>query len=274
MDFVKVEGCGNDFVCVRNAERWLESRAALAKAICDRRRGIGADGLMLLVPDAAADGRMIFMNPDGSESLTCGNALRCAAMLLAKDRSQRSLRIYSGSEVRHCEVLEDNGEVARVRVSMGRARLERGEVPMTGPAGRVINEAFPLQGESFRITALSLGNPHVVHFVSDTAAVDVARWGAAIEGDARFPQRTNVEFVQRLSATRLRQRTYERGVGETKACGSGACASVIAGVLTGQTERCVSVELLGGELEVSWPAEEAEVLLTGPARREFTGRWH
>lgn len=274
MDFVKVEGCGNDFVCVRDGARWLASAPELARAICDRQRGIGSDGLMLLLDCDDADARMVFVNPDGSESATCGNALRCAAMLVAERLRRRQVRIQSGGEVRTCEVLEDNGELARVRVSMGLARLERALVPMTGPAGRAIDEPFAVSGESFRITALSLGNPHCVMFVPDVGAAEVKGLGALIESDPRFPERTNVEFVEVISRTQLRQRTFERGVGETKACGSGACASVIAGVLTGRTERSASVELQGGTLHIEWPSEEAEVLLTGPARREFTGRWH
>ncbi len=274
MDFVKVEGCGNDFVCVLEGARWLEDASRLARAICDRERGIGADGLMLLLDSDDADARMVFVNPDGTESATCGNALRCAAMLVAQRLQRRTLRIQSGGEARTCAVLEDNGAIARVRVSMGLARLERGLVPMVGPAGRAIDEPMAIGGESLRITALSLGNPHCVLFVPDVNTADVQRLGALIERDPRFPQRTNVEFVEVLSRTQLRQRTFERGVGETKACGSGACASVIAGVLTGRTERNASVELQGGMLEVAWPSEHAEVLLTGPVRRDFTGRWH
>ncbi len=280
MEFLKLEGCGNDFVCVDaaalvgSAHAMLQSAdyAALAQRLCHRHNGIGADGLMILAPDAQADAAMIFLNPDGSVSATCGNALRCAALVLAERLGRSTVRIRSGTEVRECCVLERSGNSAQVRCSMGRVELERSRIPMLGVPGRVIDERFEERAAvALRITALSLGNPHCVVFVDNTEVAALATLGLAIETDPRFPQRTNVEFVQVLSRTRLRQRTWERGVGETAACGSGACASVVAGVLNGHCERRASVELRGGVLGVEWLADHAEVLLTGPARLVFRG---
>lgn len=289
MEFLKLEGCGNDFVCVEAALAPSVDRAALARALCDRHFGVGADGLMLLEPDDEADGAMVFLNPDGSDSATCGNALRCAAMVLAERFGRCDVSIRSGREVRACTVIERSGSAARVRVSMGRVVLERSCIPMLGQAGHVVEEPFVLQAglatpqsttstggalpSALRITALSLGNPHCVVFVDEARTAPVSLLGSSIETDPRFPERTNIEFTQVLSRTRLLQRTWERGVGETPACGSGACASVVAGVLTGRCERRTTVELQGGMLEVEWPALEAEVQLTGPARLVFRGIW-
>ncbi len=283
LPFVKMHGCANDYVVIDATQAAPEDPAQLARDVADRRRGVGSDGLLLALPAADADLRMRMFNPDGSEAEMCGNGLRCLVLFAVRrglvDRAT-DLRIETGAGVLGASIVAtsdgaaptDLGPAADVAVDMGLPRLERSQIPMAGADGRVIDEALIVPGARVAVTAVSMGNPHAVVFVDDVVGAPVEVIGAAIENHEAFPQRTNVEFVQVISPTELRQRTWERGVGETLACGTGACAAAVAAALTGRTGHEVSVQLLGGTLHIRW--DEAEgVRMTGPAIEVYEGRW-
>ncbi|MBI1756493.1 MAG: diaminopimelate epimerase [Fimbriimonas ginsengisoli] len=268
--FAKMHGIGNDFVIldtIRDAtpERdWTE----FSSRVCDRRFGIGADGLILVELGKAAPYRMRMFNPDGSESEMCGNGVRCVARLLHEHGHTRApkLDVETGAGVLGLEPLLDG----RVRVDMGVARLTRGEIGMTGPAGeRFVDQ--PVAGE-IKGTAVSMGNPHLVIFVDDVQAVDLKHLGPKLEHSPLYPHRTNVHFVQVVSPGRLVQRTWERGAGATLACGTGACASAVASRLArGGASRTI-VRLPGGDLEIE-VGDDFHVHMTGAASLAFEGVW-
>jgi diaminopimelate epimerase len=275
LPFTKMQGCGNDYVYVDGFHHPVADPVSLAKAISDRRFGVGSDGLILALPSTKADFRMRMWNLDGSESEMCGNGLRCVAKfayergLVAK---KASLRVETGAGVLGVELHLKGGSVDSATLDMGPPRLERGEIPMVGKPGRVVDEPLAVNGETLRVTAVSMGNPHAVTFVASTERAPVATLGPLVERHAAFPRRTNAHFVEVLGPTEVRQRTWERGSGETHACGTGACAVTVAGVLTGRTGRDLTLHLLGGDLHVRWP-EHGHVFLTGPCVEVFEGRW-
>jgi len=270
---VKMHGLGNDFVIFDGLRATLPGApAGLAPRICDRHFGVGADGLVLIGPSAQADIRMRIFNPDGSEAEMCGNAIRCVARYVYERGYVRDVRIRveTLAGVVECRLMVWNGRVIAVRVDMGVPRLERAEIPMTGPPGQVVEEPLAVAGTTMGVTAVSMGNPHAVVFVEDVEAIDLATVGPAIENHPAFPRRTNVEFVQILGPRELRVRVWERGAGATLACGTGACAAVVAGALAGRSGRQATVHLPGGDLEVAW-ATEGHVYMTGPAEEVFEG---
>ncbi|WP_334110569.1 diaminopimelate epimerase [Thermodesulfitimonas autotrophica] len=271
--FLKMHGLGNDFVVVK-ADSVPEQPDTLARVVCDRHFGVGADGLVFILPSEKADLRMRIFNPDGSEAEMCGNAIRCVAKYAYESGMVRktALRVETGAGILMPRLHLAGERVATVEVDMGEPVLERGAIPMDGPPGCVINELLTVAGESFRVTAVSFGNPHCVIFVSDVAAVDLAALGPKIEHHPAFPRRTNVEFVQVLDPERIRVRVWERGAGATLACGTGACAAAVAGALNGLTGRQVRVGLPGGELFIRWAADN-HVYMTGPAAAVFAGEW-
>jgi len=275
LPFAKMHGCANDYVVVDAIRHPVEDPAALARAVCDRRRGVGGDGLLLALPSDVAGVRMRMFNPDGTEAEMCGNGLRCL-VLFATSRGLvgggADVAVETGAGVLSASVCSVDGGAASIRLEMGAPRLERESMPMVGAPGRVIAEPLEVAGRAYEVTAVSMGNPHVVLFVEDTEAAALEAIGPAIERHSAFPRRTNVELVQVLSRTAVRQRTWERGVGETLACGTGACAVAVAGVLTGRTGREVTVHLRGGDLHVRWD-EAGGVQLTGPAVEVFGGTW-
>lgn len=276
MKFTKMHGAGNDYVYIDGAAEAIDDPAALARAVSDRNFGIGGDGLILILPSAVADVRMRIFNPDGSEAEMCGNGLRCVAKY-AYDHGlvpRLTMTVETGAGLLPVELFANPaGRVERVRVNMGRPRLTRGEIPMAGPAAeQVIDDELTVLDRIFRITCVSMGNPHCVIFVDDVATFPVALYGAAIENHPLFPRRTNVEFVQVLSPGEVRQRTWERGAGETLACGTGASAVTVAGLLTGRTGGRLLNHLAGGDLELAWDGS-GEVFMTGPAAEVFTGEY-
>jgi len=276
MKFVKMHGAGNDYVYVNGFEETPADPAALAREISDRHFGIGSDGLILILPSAVADVRMRMFNADGSEAEMCGNGVRCVAKF-AYDHglsAKRELRVETGDGVKTLQLFLDSaGKVERVRVDMGEPRLKRGQIPMSGdPDARVVDEELMIDGYPFRITCVSMGNPHCVTYVDKLDDFPVARFGPAIEHHPLFPRRINVEFVEILSRNEVRQRTWERGAGETLACGTGASAVVVAGVLCGRTDRVLRNCLRGGTLELEWTAG-GPVLMTGPAVEVFSGEY-
>ena len=276
LPFAKMHGCGNDYVVVDGFHHDVEDPAALARAVCDRRFGVGSDGLLLALPGESHPLRMRMFNVDGSEAEMCGNGLRCLVKF-ALDRRlvdyAESGEVETGAGVLAYEIQPAVGSPIReVTIDMGAPRLERADIPMVGPAGQVLDEALEAGDETLRVTAVSMGNPHAVSFVSDVEGWPLERVGPLVENHEAFPSRTNAEFVEVVSPTEVRQRTWERGCGETLACGTGACAVVVAGVLTDRTEREVRVRLRGGDLMVRWD-ERGHVLKRGPAVEVFEGNW-
>jgi len=274
--FTKMQGLGNDYLLldgVREAPPAGEL-GALARALCDRHFGVGADGVILALPSRVADFRMRILNADGSEAEMCGNGVRLLAKYLY-ERSytrQRDLEIETGAGLIRLRVRVRGGQVTAVRVDMGEPRLARAEIPMRGAeAPRVVGERLRVGGRRLEITALSMGNPHCVIFVPDVQRAPVGELGPQIERHDLFPRRTNVEFVQVMGEGELAMRVWERGAGETLACGTGASAALVAAHLNGLASRRAVVHLPGGDLEVHWNPEDGHVFIEGPAVEVFVG---
>jgi len=280
--FVKMHGIGNDYVFVDCfAQPVPDDPAALARRVSDRHFGIGGDGLILILPSQVADARMWMFNADGSEAEMCGNGIRCVAKYLYDHGLCRreSLHVETGAGVLSLDLEIDRGRTRRVRVDMGVPALEPNEIPTTLPgdpsrAGSPVVEAeLEVAGQTLRVTCVSMGNPHAVTFVDRVTDHHVLELAPKIEVDPHFAHRTNAEFVEVISPTEVRMRVWERGSGETLACGTGATAVCVAGVLAGRTERKVLVRLLGGDLEIDW-ADNQHAYMTGPAVEVFTGEWN
>ncbi|MFZ5651659.1 MAG: diaminopimelate epimerase [Bacillota bacterium] len=278
MRFLKVHGLGNDFVLVDAREEKAlpadrEGLAELAVRVCHRNFGVGADGLVLVREAADADIYMQIFNSDGSEAEMCGNVIRCVARYVHEKGQVRgnSLRIKTLAGIMVPEILTDNGRVVSVRVDMGAPVLERSIIPMKGDPGLVVSEPLRVGNNTFTVTAVSMGNPHCVIFVKDVDKVPLNIWGRKIETHPAFPRKTNVEFVQVISRSEVAMRVWERGAGYTMACGTGACAVVVAGVLNGCTGRIVKVNVEAGPLHVEWKEENNRVYMTGPAEIVFSG---
>lgn len=281
MNFLKVHGLGNHFVLVdareaRELPEGFEELAGLAVKICDRNFGVGADGLVLLKQAEDADVYMQIFNSDGSEAEMCGNAIRCAARYLYEKGLARgnSLRIKTLAGIMVPEIISMGGREIMVRVDMGEPVLERKLIPMIGDPGMVVGEPLEWEGNSFRVTAVSMGNPHCVIFTGDVEKVPLTLWGPGIENHPSFPGKTNVEFVQVLNRGEVYMRVWERGAGPTLACGTGACACVVACILNGLTDRTVRVLLKAGHLHIEWKEENNRVYMTGPAEVVFRGEYY
>ncbi|MHC4938164.1 MAG: diaminopimelate epimerase [Planctomycetota bacterium] len=270
MKFTKMHGAGNDYVYVDAFDESVADAAALARAVSDRHKAIGSDGLILLGPSDSADVRMEMYNADGSRAQMCGNGIRCLAHL-ARDHGRVAgpvVAVETDCGIKEVELLD-----GAARVAMGAPSFDPASLPVELPGPRVIEHELAVIDKTLAITCVSMGNPHAVVYVDDVDGFDVAHYGAALENSPLFPERTNVEFVQVLAPNRVRQRTWERGSGETLACGTGACAVCVAGVATGRSERTIHNELRGGELLLEWPDDEASVIMTGPVATAFTGEW-
>ncbi len=276
MKFTKMHGAGNDYVYVDCFSQDPPPDAeGLARRMADRHTGVGGDGLILICPSERADAEMRMYNADGSYSEMCGNGIRCVAKYVYEHGLCRKpkLTIDSAGKLLTLELTIESGLVERVRVNMGEPILEVAKVPTLLPGPTAVNKPLDAGGQLFGVTALSMGNPHCVVFVEDASDDLVLGIGPKIENDPAFPNRVNVEWVEVLAPDRVKQRTWERGSGETLACGTGAAAVCVAGVLTGRTQRRVMVELLGGELELEWNEADNHVYMTGPAVEVFSGDW-
>jgi diaminopimelate epimerase len=286
MRFTKMHGLGNDYVyvdCVRGPAP--HDPVALSRSISDRHFGVGSDGLILICPSERADARMRMFNADGSEGEMCGNGVRCVAKYLYDHGLARRnpLRIETGRGVLTLRVEADGGEVQCVTVDMGEPILEAERIPTTLPGPRVVDHPLtPLAGrgpwaEEFgldpRVTCVSMGNPHAVLYCRDVAKVSLEGVGPALENAPAFPNRVNVQFVQVQTPREVTMRTWERGSGATLACGTGACAVAVAGVLTGRTQRRLTAHLPGGDLQLHWSEADGHVYMTGPAVEVFAGEW-
>lgn len=274
--FTKMHGAGNDYVyvdCFQQAPP--EHIPELARRIADRHAGVGGDGLILIGPSDVADVRMRMFNADGSEAEMCGNGVRCVAKYVYEHGIARNhlLKVETQRGVLMLELFASGGRVDRVRVNMGPPILEAAKIPTTLAGNPVIDAELPLDDRTLRVSSVSMGNPHCILFVEALTDELVLGLGPTIETHASFPQRVNVEFVQVLSPTEVRQRTWERGSGETMACGTGAAAVCVAGVLAGRTDRDLLVHLPGGDLALQWREQDNHVMMTGPAVEVFTGQW-
>ncbi len=277
MHFTKVHGLGNDFVLVNCLEeKNLPDYAKLAKAVCDRNFGVGADGLVLILPAEmpGADIKMRIFNSDGSEPEMCGNAIRCFGKYVYEKGivPKTTINVETLGGMRIPRLILENGMVTGVRVDMGEPQLERALIPMEGPEGRVINETIKVDGREFAVTCVSMGNPHCITFVDKIAEQEVREWGPKLETHPLFPRKTNVEFVQVLSPTEVNMQVWERGAGPTLACGTGACGTAVAAALNNKTGRKVTVRLAGGDLLIEW-ADDNHVYMTGPATEVFEGEY-
>jgi diaminopimelate epimerase len=275
MRFIKMHGIGNDYVYVDCFRESVSNPEQLAVRISDRHTGVGGDGLILIMPSERADVRMRMFNADGSEAQMCGNGIRCLAKYVYESGISRQpeITVETLAGVLSLQLMTTGpGTVDRVKVNMGRPRLRRQDIPMRGEGHQVVGEKLAVGDREFAVTCVSMGNPHCVVYVEEVAQFAVSHFGPLLEHHPQFPQRTNVEWVEWLNRREIRQRTWERGSGETLACGTGACAATVASVLNGKTERCVTVHLLGGDLEVEW-ADDEQVYMTGPAAEVFRGEW-
>ncbi|MCK8827906.1 diaminopimelate epimerase [Natroniella acetigena] len=278
MKFTKMHGLGNDFVIVNLLEEKLTNLGQLAREICDRHFGVGADGLVLVLPAEKdeADFRMRIFNPDGSEPEMCGNAIRCFAKYLYErkltDKTKVKVETLAGIIIP--ELIIEAGQVEVVKVDMGQPRLKSQEIPMAGVEQKqVVKQPLEVAGQEYEITAVSMGNPHCVIFVDQVDDFPVSEVGPLIEKHSLFPVKTNVEFIEVVNSDELKMRVWERGAGVTLACGTGACASTVAAILNQLTDREVMVHLLGGDLLIEWAEDNNHVYMTGPAEEVFVGEW-
>ncbi|PWK12808.1 diaminopimelate epimerase [Tumebacillus permanentifrigoris] len=276
MKFTKMHGLGNDFAVVAEFLSIPEQVATVAKNVCDRHFGVGADGLVFILPSEQADFRMRIFNADGTESEQCGNAVRCVGKYLYDSgmTTATQVTLQTGAGLQTLDLVVENGVVTRVTVDMGEPKLAAAEVPTTLVGEQVVQHPIETQsGQPYKFTAVSMGNPHAVIFVEALEEVDLHHVGPQIETHAYFPRKTNVEFVEVHTPTDVTMHVWERGCGETLACGSGACSVVVAGVLTGHTEREVTVHLKGGDLQIVWSAADNRVYMTGPAVKVYEATW-
>ncbi|MBI5863776.1 MAG: diaminopimelate epimerase [Planctomycetes bacterium] len=276
--FTKMHGLGNDYVYVELFSQTVADPASLARAVSDRHRGVGSDGLILIAPPDGADAhvRMIMFNADGSRAQMCGNGVRCVAKYAYDHRLARAnpMRVQTDRGVLVLDLATDeSGLVRQVRVDMGAPILDPRKIPVARPGAQVVAARMDFGGLNFETTCVSMGNPHAVIYVDDLAAVPLADWGPRIERSPLFPERVNVHFVRVESPTHARMITWERGTGPTQACGTGASAVGVAGVLTRRTQRQLTASLPGGDLLIEWNESDGHVFMTGPATEVFSGVW-
>ena len=274
MKFTKMHGTGNDYIYINGFEEKLENPSEAAVKLSDRRFGIGSDGLILILPSDVADCRMEMFNADGSIGKMCGNGIRCVAKyvydrgLVKKD----VLRAETRSGVKTLQLRVEDGKVASVRVNMGQPELDPEKIPVLFSKDRMVDEeVYTPSGNVWRVTCVSMGNPHAVIFVDDVEGLNLPAIGPEMEKHAMFPERANIEFAQVTGPHEVQMRVWERGSGETLACGTGACACAVASVLTGKADRDVTVHLRGGDLHVFWDPDTDDVYMEGPAAFVFDG---
>ena len=276
MYFTKMHGLGNDYVYVNCFAEYVREPGELARLVSRRHFGIGADGLILICPSEKADFRMEIYNADGSRAEMCGNGIRCLAKYVYEHgmTEKKELQIETPAGIRSLWLKTEGNRVEQVTVDMGYPVLQADKIPIISENSRVIQEKITIHQTEYRMTGVSMGNPHAVVYVKRVKGIDISRMGPEFEYHGRFPRRINVEFAEVLGRNRIRVRVWERGAGETLACGTGACAAVVASVLNDLTERQVSVQLEGGELTVLWSSDDGKVYMTGPAETVYDGEIH
>jgi diaminopimelate epimerase len=276
MRFTKMHGIGNDYVYISTFDQPPPvDPTRLAVAVSDRHFGIGGDGLIFIMPSERADARMRMFNADGSEGEMCGNGVRCVAKYLHDHglTHDRQVTVETGRGILTLDLEVSGGRVERVRVDMGPPIFDSQRIPTLLPGNPPINAAIEVDDRAVVVTSVSMGNPHAVLYVADVPAFPLESLGPKLERHPAFPQRVNVHVVEVLAPGEVRMRTWERGSGMTLACGTGACAVCVAGVLTGRSDRTILAHLPGGDLEISWPDDHASVFMTGPATEVFSGEW-
>lgn len=276
MRFTKMHGIGNDYLfvdCFANPAP--SDPARVARQISDRHFGVGSDGLILIRPSQVADARMQMFNADGSEAQMCGNGIRCLAKYVFEQGlcPNTALQIETGAGILAVQLEVIAGQVQQIRVDMGTPILKASDIPTTFAGPQVVDQQLSVANHTFQVTCVSMGNPHCIIFVEAADDDLVLQVGPQVERDRHFPERVNVEFVEVLSPSMVRQRTWERGSGETLACGTGASAVCVAGVLSGRTQRRITNHLLGGDLQLEWNEQDGHVYMTGPAAEICTGVW-
>lgn len=273
MKFTKMQGLGNDYVYVNCFEEKIENPSELAVKVSDRHFGIGSDGLILIRPSEVADFRMTMFNADGSESEMCGNGIRCVGKYVydygLTDKTEVSVETLAG--IKYLKFLIKDGKVGMVTVNMGEPILKPELVPVVGEGDAVIDSPIEVDGKEYKMTCVSMGNPHSVVFVDDVDNFPLHEVGPLFEHHKAFPRRVNAEFCQVIDRTHAKMRVWERGTGETLACGTGTCATAVACILNGKTEDEVTITLLGGDLIIRWDREKNVIYMTGPARVVFDG---
>ena len=273
MKFTKMHGCGNDYVYVNCFEETVENPADVARFVSDRHYGIGSDGLILICPSEIADFRMAMYNLDGSEGKMCGNGVRCIAKYVydhhLTDKTQISLETLGG--IKYLDLNIKDGKVETVKVDMGEPILKPEDIPVNISKDVVIDEPVEVDGRIWNMTCISMGNPHAVVFVDDTKFLNLEKMGPSFEKHAIFPEQVNTEFVHVIDRHTVDMRVWERGSGETFACGTGACATAFACILNGKTEDTVLVHLVGGDLLIEYDRETNHIFMTGPATEVFSG---
>lgn len=273
MKFTKMEGLGNDYVYVNCFRETVDNPSEVAKKVSDRHFGIGSDGLILIKPSEIADFRMDMYNADGSQAEMCGNGIRCVAKYVydygLTDKTSISIETLAG--IKYLDLQVTDGKVSLITVNMGSPELIPDKIPVISDSKRVVDEPIEVDGTTYKMTCVSMGNPHCIVFVEDTASFPLETVGPLFENHERFPKRVNTEFIQLLDRKTVNMRVWERGSGETLACGTGACASAVACILNGLTEDEITLHLLGGDLIVRWDQQDNLVYMTGPAQVVFDG---
>ena len=273
MKFTKMQGLGNDYVYVNCFEEKIENPPAVARYVSDRHFGIGSDGLIMINPSEVADFEMEMYNADGSRGEMCGNGIRCVAKYVydygLTDKTQISVETLGG--IKYLDLTVEDGKVVLVKVDMGKPGLKSDLIPIISENEKVIDEPIEVDGQVYHMTGVSMGNPHTVIYVDDVKNLDLEKIGPKFENHERFPKRINTEFVHCIDRNTVEMRVWERGSGETLACGTGACAVAVASILNNLTDTRVTVKLLGGDLQIEWDQEKNHVFMTGPAKVVFDG---
>lgn len=273
MKFTKMHGIGNDYVYVNCFEQKVDNPSEVARKISDRHFGIGSDGLVLIMPSDKEDFRMRMFNSDGSEAEMCGNAIRCVGKYVydngLTDKDTISIETLAGTKVLKLEITD--GKVDMVRVDMGEPIFEPEKIPVTSDKERFIDEDIEVDGKTYKVTCVSMGNPHAVTYMKDIDGLRIEEIGPQFEHHPIFPRRTNTEFVEVIDRKTLKMRVWERGAGETLACGTGACGVLVASVLNDVSDRKATVKLIGGDLLIEWNEQDNHVYMTGPATKVFDG---
>ena len=273
--FTKMHGLGNDYVYMDAINQKIENRSELAKFVSDRHFGIGSDGLILICPSEKADFRMQMFNQDGSEAEMCGNGIRCVGKFVYDKglTNKTTITVETLAGIKTLVMTEKNGKIEAVRVDMGEPILEPKLIPVISEENPVKNLQLKVEDKEFKFTCVSMGNPHAVAFIEeDVNDFDICKYGAKLEVNKAFPNKANIEFINVIDDKTLKMRVWERGAGETLACGTGACASAVAAMLNGYTSREVTVHLLGGDLKIEWSKADNHVYMTGTATTVFEGK--
>lgn len=273
MKFTKMHGLGNDYVYVNCFEEKIDNPPAVARFVSDRHFGIGSDGLIMINPSKTADFEMEMYNADGSRGEMCGNGIRCVAKYVydygLTDKTQISVETLGG--IKYLDLTVEDGKVSLVKVDMGKPKLEADLIPIISEREQVIDEPIEVDGKEYHMTGVSMGNPHAVIYVDDVKGLDLEKIGPKFENHERFPKRINTEFVHCIDRQTVEMRVWERGSGETLACGTGACAVAVSSILNNLTDTQVTVKLLGGDLQIEWDREKDRVFMTGSATVVFDG---